>query len=167
EFAQRQPADEPFRVLDAGSGVTYFPYFLCAQVPRAQVTCFDSNPAYHPMFDAVNGATPGANVKFVEGMLQKLPMADDSFDAVCCISVLEHTSNHGEILDEFARVLRPAGLLVVTFDLSLDGRFELPRAVAADLLSELSRKFLAPADIDLHNELAKMENPNRQGILTT
>src|SRR5436190_15469402 len=167
EFAERQPAEEPFRVLDAGSGVTYFPYFLCAQVPRAQVTCFDSNPAYHPMFEAVNRATPEANVKFVEGMLQKLPMSDASFDAVCCISVLEHTSNYGEILDEFARVLRPGGLLVLTFDLSLDGRFELPRAVAADLLAELARKFNPPPDVDLQQELAKMERPAEAGILTT
>src|SRR5687768_1843951 len=46
--------DREFRVLDAGSGVTYFPYYLCSQVPSARVTCFDSNPSYVPMFDAIN-----------------------------------------------------------------------------------------------------------------
>jgi SAM-dependent methyltransferase len=172
EFAQRQQAEEPFRVLDAGSGVTYFPYFLCAEIPRAHVTCFDSNPAYHPMFEAVNRATPGANVKFVEGMLQKLPMSDDSFDAVCCISVLEHTGNYGEILEEFARVLRPGGLLVLTFDLSLDGKFELPRDCAAELLGAVTQKFDVPAGGEgaadnLQRELARMDDPQRSGILTT
>src|SRR5438105_12628876 len=48
EFAKTQRS--PLRVLDAGSGVTYFPYFLCAHLPDAQITCFDSNPAYHSMF---------------------------------------------------------------------------------------------------------------------
>jgi SAM-dependent methyltransferase len=167
DFAASQNTDGPFRVLDAGSGVTYFPYFLRSQLPRAEITCFDSNGTYHPMFAAVNETMDENKVAFEEGWLQKLPFPDDAFDAVCCISVLEHTSNYGEILDEFARVLRPGGLLVLTFDLSLDGRFELPRAVAADLLSELSRKFVAPADVDLQKELAKMERPEESGILTT
>src|SRR5436190_3248027 len=45
-FAQEQ-ATRPFRLLDAGSGVTYFPYFICANVADAEVTCFDSNATYH------------------------------------------------------------------------------------------------------------------------
>src|SRR3954471_12282938 len=158
-FAQQQQnSDAPFRVLDAGSGVTFFPYYIRKEVPRSEITCFDSNNSYHPMFAAVNKGMAETNVKFVEGMLQKLPFEKDTFDAVCCISVLEHTSNYSEILDEFARVLRPGGLLVLTFDLSLDGRFELPRAVAADLLRAVTSKFLAPGDIDLLKELARMEN---------
>ena len=167
DAAKGQAADQAFRLLDAGSGVTYFPYFLRAQDPRIEVTCFDSNASYHPMFESVNKTMGEAEVKFEEGWLQKLPFADKSFDAVCCISVLEHTSNYGEILDEFARVLKTGGLLVLTFDLSLDGRFELPRAVAADLLAELSRKFNPPQDTDLQQELAKMEKPTEAGILTT
>ncbi|HYO07953.1 MAG TPA: class I SAM-dependent methyltransferase [Tepidisphaeraceae bacterium] len=166
QFAERA-GDGPFRVLDAGSGVTYFPYYLRHEVPRSEVTCFDSNSTYHPMFAAVNQTLGETRVKFVEGWLQKLPFDDKSFDAVCCISVLEHTSNYGEILDEFARVLRPGGLLVLTFDLSLDGRFELPRAVAADLLSNLSKKFNPPDGVDVQKELSRMENPEREGILTT
>ena len=158
EFAERQPDGGPFRVLDAGSGVTYFPYYLCAEVPRTQVTCFDSNPSYHPMFAAVNAATPGASVKFVEGLLQNLPMGDDSFDAVCCISVLEHTGNYDEILDEFARVLRPGGLLVLTFDLSLDGKFELSREDAARLLRTIARKFDISPGVDLQQELSRIDD---------
>jgi SAM-dependent methyltransferase len=166
-FAEKQP-HRAFRVLDAGSGVTYFPYYLCAHVPRAQVTCFDSNATYHPMFAAVNAAAPGANVRFVEGVLQKLPMPDDSFDAVCCISVLEHTGNYGQILDEFARVLRPGGLLVLTFDLSLDGKFELKREDAEQLLGALAQKFDASGGgIDWKQELSRMDDPRRSGILST
>ena len=167
QFAQQQKGDAPFRVLDAGSGVTFFPYYLRKEIPRSEITCFDSNTSYHPMFAAVNNTMGETRVKFMEGMLQKLPFESDTFDAVCCISVLEHTSNYGEILDEFARVLKSGGLLVLTFDLSLDGRFELPRAVAADLLAELSRKFNAPGDADLQQELVKMERPTESGILTT
>jgi SAM-dependent methyltransferase len=167
QFAQQQSDDAPFRVLDAGSGVTYFPYFLRREVPRSEITCFDSNGSYHPMFAAVNNAMGETKVKFVEGMLQALPFGDDSFDAVCCISVLEHTGNYGEILDEFARVLRPGGLLVLTFDLSLDGKFELPKDAALELLNTLSRKFNLPAGVDLQSELARMDDPVANKILTT
>src|SRR5688572_24866562 len=153
QFAEQQQSDGPFRLLDAGSGVTYFPYFIRKEIPRSEITCFDSNASYHPMFAAVNERMAETKVKFVEGLLQKLPFGDDSFDAVCCISVLEHTSNYGEILDEFARVLRPGGLLVITFDLSLDGKFELPKHAAAELLMEVSKKFVVAPSDDLHKEL--------------
>src|SRR3954471_21830860 len=167
QFAQQQPADKPFRVLDAGSGVTFFPYYLRREVARSEITCFDSNASYHPMFAAVNGGMKEDKVKFVEGMLQKLPFGNDSFDAVCCISVLEHTGNYGEILDEFARVLRPGGLLVLTFDLSLDGKFELPKQGALDLLNTFAKKFNVPAGVDLQGELNRMDDPQRNKILTT
>jgi SAM-dependent methyltransferase len=167
QFAQQQPADQPFRLLDAGSGVTYFPYYIRKEVPLSEITCFDSNGTYHPMFAAVNQTTNESKVKFVEGMLQKLPFGDSSFDAVCCISVLEHTGNYGEILDEFARVLRPGGVLVLTFDLSLDGKFELPKNVAAELLGALEQKFNVPASAGLIQELNRMDDPPRERILTT
>jgi ubiquinone/menaquinone biosynthesis C-methylase UbiE len=166
QFAEKQ-GDGPLRVLDAGSGVTYFPYFLRAEVPRSEITCFDSNSTYHPMFAAVNQTMGEQKVKFVEGWLQKLPFEDDSFDAVCCISVLEHTSNYGEILDEFARVLRRGGLLVITFDLSLDGKFELAKEHASELLGQLGRKFNPAAGIDLQKELSRMDQPEKEKILTT
>ncbi|HEX8524363.1 MAG TPA: class I SAM-dependent methyltransferase [Tepidisphaeraceae bacterium] len=166
EFAERQP-DGPLRVLDAGSGVTYFPYYLCAEIPRAEVTCLDSNPSYHEMFAAINPAMPQARVKFVEAMLQKMPLPDDSFDAICCISVLEHTDNYTEILDEWNRVLRPGGLLVLTFDLSLDGKFEVPKHQAQDLLRAILTRFQGPADLDLAQELDRMDNPEQSRILTT
>ena len=88
-------------------------------------------------------------------------------DAICCISVLEHTSNYSEILDEFLRVLKPGGLLALTFDLSLDGKFELPKAQAKQLLREIGDKFDAPDDVELIAELDRMDDPKASGILTT
>lgn len=163
---------EAYRVLDAGSGVTYFPYYLCREIgARCEVTCFDSNPTYHAMFRQINANTANAaaqKVKFVEGMLQKMPFETNHFDAVCCISVLEHTSNYSEILDEFNRVLKPGGVLVITFDLSLDGRFELPRDTAEELLRELEQKFDLPEQsASFIEELKRMESPKQSGILTT
>src|SRR5262249_37643530 len=50
--------------------------------------------------------------------LEELPYADETFDKVYCISVLEHldTEVQGRSFEEFFRVLRPEGLAVLTFD---------------------------------------------------
>lgn len=143
------------RILDAGSGVTYVPYLLCDEIPGAQVTCCDSNPKYDEIFAEVNrdhaarNGGKGSGVSFVKAMLQSLPFPDSSQDAVACISVLEHTDNYGEIINEFARVLRPGGLLVLTFDLSLDGKFNLSREKAADLIGKMGPKFESADGTDL------------------
>jgi SAM-dependent methyltransferase len=148
----------PLKIIDAGSGVTFFPYFVCDHLPQAQVICFDSNPSYPPMFEAINRATPGGRVSFSNGMLQKLPMESGEIDVIACISVLEHTNNYGEIVREFARVLAPGGLLVLTFDLSLDGKFELRKDVAADLLSNVA-EFFDTRGVPLEQELNRMDAP--------
>jgi cyclopropane fatty-acyl-phospholipid synthase-like methyltransferase len=41
----------------------------------------------------------------------RLPDADDNFDAVLSMGVLEHVGHAEESLDELHRVLRPAGLV--------------------------------------------------------
>jgi SAM-dependent methyltransferase len=164
EFAEAQGLNDRMRVIDAGSGVTYFPYFLCDKIPQAELICIDSDPSYPPMFDAINRNVGHRRVSFMQAMLQKLPLDAGAADAICCISVLEHTSNYGEIIREFARVLRPGGLLVLTFDLSLDGKFELARDVASDLLKNVADHFEVDK-IDPQQELSAMERQSE--ILTT
>ncbi|MFN7752496.1 MAG: class I SAM-dependent methyltransferase [Pseudomonadota bacterium] len=43
-----------------------------------------------------------------------IPAPDSSFDAVLCSEVLEHVPEPGRALDEFARLLRPGGVLILT-----------------------------------------------------
>jgi hypothetical protein len=78
--------------------------------------------------------------------------------------VLEHTNNYGEIVREFARVTKTGGLLVLTFDLSLDGKFELRKDVAADLLNKVSEWF----DLGGVNTSAELDRMEKQSeILST
>jgi SAM-dependent methyltransferase len=47
------------------------------------------------------------------GDLQRIPLQNDSIDYILCMVVLEHTRNPREVLMEFARVLKPEGILVM------------------------------------------------------
>ncbi len=44
----------------------------------------------------------------------RLPFADESFDLVCLLDVLEHLENDGAALEEYARVLKPDGTLFLS-----------------------------------------------------
>lgn len=156
-FAEQNPG-RTMRVMDAGSGVTYFPYLICSQLPTASFVCVDYDTTYAPLFDAINAAERTDRVRFVQAALQKLPISDRELDAVVCISVLEHTDQYETILDEFLRVLRPGGAFVLTFDLSLDGKFTLPRPQAEKLLGVIQRKFLSDSDANLVAELDRMHD---------
>lgn len=96
-------------VLDAGCGVGYGSDILLAAGARRVV-------AIDIAADAVETArTEGASaIEFAPGDLRRLPFPDDSFDVVACFEVIEHIEEQDAVLDEFARVLRPAGVLLVS-----------------------------------------------------
>ena len=70
---------------------------------------------------------------------QSLPLADDGFDAVCCALSVQYLQYPAAVFREFARVLAPDGVLVVSFtnrmfptkavqawrDAAMDGRVDL------------------------------------------
>lgn len=166
EFGRKRTAANggAFRVLDAGSGVTYFPYFVIDQLPASQFICCDYDPSYSPMFERINADRGNPPVQFLQCSLQEIPLDEKSLDAICCISVLEHTDNYGVIIREFARVLGDGGQLVLTFDLSLDGKFTLPKPLAQEMLGNVAESFDLPAGFDWRRELDRMTEP---GLLTS
>jgi ADP-heptose:LPS heptosyltransferase/SAM-dependent methyltransferase len=52
------------------------------------------------------------------GSLYNLPADDEAFDVVTSISVVEHVAHKDFVLKEALRVLKPGGLLILTFDFS-------------------------------------------------
>jgi len=138
-LASSQP--EPLSVLDAGSGITFFPYAM-NEALGVEVVCVDGDHSLGATH-RVLGERTGAPVEFAAADLRKLPQPDNHFDVIYCLSVLEHTRGYREILLELRRVLRPGGTLVVTFDLSLDGDSDIPLNRAAQLTETLAELFPA------------------------
>lgn len=46
--------------------------------------------------------------------ITKIPAPDASFDAILCSEVLEHVPEPSRALDEFARLLKPGGVMILT-----------------------------------------------------
>lgn len=137
-FTHLASASKPrARVLDAGSGVTFFPFMLDAHF---DVACLDRDD-YASVYCAINQAQ-GTQVQFTQAALQEMPFESEALDAVYCLSVLEHTREYPYIIEEFERVLKPGGILIVTFDISLDHNPEgIEPQQAVELVEEITRHF--------------------------
>jgi SAM-dependent methyltransferase len=57
----------------------------------------------------------GVEAELDSGSILALPYEDAAFDAVVCVSVLEHLRQLDEALAELRRVLRPAGVAILGF----------------------------------------------------
>ena len=156
----RQPSGS-LRMLDAGSGLTFFPHWLAHRHPGLEVACPDRDPGIAP---ASRELRPPAQegVSYATQDLASLTYPDEAFALISCVSVLEHTRNRDAIIGEFARVLEPGGALVLTFDISPDGRWEIPPSEAHRLVGDLGQHFEPDADYR-----ALLDDFDADGVLTT
>jgi ubiquinone/menaquinone biosynthesis C-methylase UbiE len=97
-------------ILDAGSGTGNLSILLGKR--GAKVVSLDFSKS---AIDKHLQKDPNATV-FEGSLEEKLPFADQSFDTVCCISVLFTLTKSGcrTALCEFNRVLRPGGTLITS-----------------------------------------------------
>jgi len=98
-------------LLDLGCGMGGFA--VAAARAGAQVTALDYHPAYCAI-TAVRAARYGLSLPVAAAAGEALPLADSSYDIVTCWDVLEHVQSPDALLAELSRVLRPAGLLLIT-----------------------------------------------------
>jgi malonyl-CoA O-methyltransferase len=101
---------EPVRVLDAGSGPGIGASALAARFPNAGVIALDL--ALPMLRAATRHAGHPPAFAHVCADVQALPLPDASFDLVHSNLCLQWCDDPGLALAEFARVLRPGGLLL-------------------------------------------------------
>jgi SAM-dependent methyltransferase len=101
-------------LLDVGFGSGIFIKELLKYADR--VTGID----IHSSFDGIHTMLiqEGVDLSRIElhrGSVLDIPYPEGSFDAVTCVSVLEHFENPGDALQEIRRVLTPRGVLLAGF----------------------------------------------------
>jgi ubiquinone/menaquinone biosynthesis C-methylase UbiE len=99
------------RVLDVGTGGGHAAFALAPYV--AEVVALDLT---RPMLDVAReeaGKRRLSNISYLEGNAQALPCEDGSFDVVVCRKAAHHFLRVQQVVQEWMRVLKPGGRLVL------------------------------------------------------
>jgi SAM-dependent methyltransferase len=163
KHAEESSDTRPYKILDAGCGMTFFPFFLTETLENSATTCCDYDQSLANIYENIVG-TEKRSVHFTPANLQHLPFPDQSFDAIYCISVLEHTSDYSAVLSEFKRVLKPGGVLCVTFDIAINGDADISPEKAQALLADICSLFPNGEPVNYSNLATDVLDTN---ILTT
>lgn len=111
------------RIADLGSGLTFFPWFLASK--GNSVYALDNNLELIPSRPVIEKMKWELNIKgdisYLLSDAGKIALRGNSVDAVTSISLLEHLPDCYSSLNEAKRILARNGILVTTFDVSLDG----------------------------------------------
>ena len=105
-------------LVDLGSEISPLPWFVATL--GARVTLIETDPSWVPRWEALREWLQ-VDVTWYLVDSEKLPLADESADVVTSFSVIEHQPDKRRAVDEVARVLRPGGLLAVSFDICEPG----------------------------------------------
>lgn len=135
-----QSAKEGCNILDAGCGLSFFPFLISREIENGNLFAVDYDSRLVDSYSEISHAS-GVKVKFDVGDLRKLSYPDESMDVIYCLSVLEHTTDYCEIIDGFHRMLKPGGRLILTLDISLDGDRRINITDAQEMMEYLRKGF--------------------------
>ena len=81
----------------------------------ADVTMIETDPSHEPLWSRLRSRlTLDIDWRFVDD--ESIPLEDACADLVTSFSVIEHQADRALAIDEIARVLRPGGVLAMSFD---------------------------------------------------
>ena len=133
-------AKQEASILDAGCGTGGLIRAMQQFEPLWRITGLDISPL------ACTYARERSSASIVEGSVEALPFTANQFDAVVSADVLYHINDTSKALQEFGRVLKPGGSLVVNVpaynwmwsyhDDLVDTRHRFRRSELASLLKQ-------------------------------
>lgn len=115
------PPGRTIRVLDAGTGFGQYAYYIAHRFPNARVHAVDVKQDYLDNARRFLDQTPeGERVTLAVDDLTRLE-AEGPFDFILSVDVMEHIEDDRAVFRNFARVLRPGGLVLINTPSDLGG----------------------------------------------
>ena len=157
--------DEDDRVLDVGCGTGFGTEGLLEHTERVH----GIDQSAHQLEQAYAKFGRRGPVKFYRGDAERLPFADDAFDAVWSSGSIEYWPDPAATLREFRRVVKPGGnVLVVGPDApnsTLFGR--LADAIMLFYDEAEADRMFAAADLDVVEHRIQQAKPGSPRAITT
>jgi ubiquinone/menaquinone biosynthesis C-methylase UbiE len=97
-------------ILDAGSGANAVFSQLALNMKFENIYSID----YLDIKKKVRKKYP--QLIHTKGTLEHIPHEDQKFGVIGCISVIEHLGSEKRVFDEFFRILKPGGIILITTD---------------------------------------------------
>lgn len=99
-------------ILDAGCG----PGTFSQQAAIKGYRVFGIDNSYEMVKKAgyICNSKEKLNVSFMQGSIETLPFESSSFDVIVCLGVISYLSSEDKALNEFSRILKPGGLLIIS-----------------------------------------------------
>ena len=136
-------------ILDAGCGPGYKAAWFARLNPQATVVAMDLSDS---IFEAARRYADVPNMIFVKGDIANTPFRDGAFDFVSCDQVLHHTDNPPATVQEFARILGPAG----TLNTYVYAKKSLPRELLDEHLRDYAKDLTTEQIWDLSDQLTRL-----------
>jgi SAM-dependent methyltransferase len=99
-------------------------------------------------------------IRYIPGDLTRTPYESFSFDAITCMSVIEHGVPLREYFREMFRLLKPGGLLITSTDY-----FPTPVDTRGQVAHGMPIKIFSKPEIEAAIDLAKREGFEQTGVL--
>jgi SAM-dependent methyltransferase len=137
-MAKRWGLSRARRILDAGCGVGHWGRVLAPFLsPRAELIGVDREAEWVEKAAATARSRGLRRFRYRRGDANALPFEDGFFDLVTCQTLLIHVPEPRATIREFARVLKPGGLIVLSEPNNLAGALVRDSETAAAGLDEL------------------------------
>lgn len=113
-IAWRGQAETPFDLLDVGCGTGTFDAMLAASSLPARVVGLDYAVSMCQVASKkAHAAELTHRLRYVSADSEFLPFRDHSFDVITCSNSFHHYPHQQKVIEEFRRILRPGGRLML------------------------------------------------------